>query len=95
VRAAMFAWEALVSAECKGYAWDDWEIRKAAGEDLEERSRAAHCDPCWRDAYRTVRTLRNALAHGTPPQDGRSRDLLASPEKLRAALKGALDRLLP
>jgi CRISPR-associated Csx2 family protein len=95
VRAAMFAWEALVSAECKGYAWDDWEIRKAAGEGLEERSRAANCDPCWRDGYRTVRTLRNALAHGTPPQDGRSRDLLASPEKLRAALKGALNRLLP
>ena len=95
VRAAMFAWEALVSAKCKGYAWDDRDTRKAAGEALEERSRGDDCDPCWRDAYRAIRTLRNALAHGTPPQDERSRDLLVSPEKLRTALQGALDRLLP
>jgi CRISPR-associated Csx2 family protein len=95
VRAATFAWEALVSRECTGYDWQKWETRKAAGEALDEKLKAPDRDGARADAYRTIRTLRNALAHGTPPEDDRFRKVLASPERLREALQGAIDRLLP
>jgi CRISPR-associated Csx2 family protein len=95
VRASVFAWEALVSRECKGFDWDWWETRKAAGDALDMKFRAPECAPELRVAYRTLRSLRNTLAHGIPPAEGRFRDLLASPEKLREALERALDRLLP
>jgi CRISPR-associated Csx2 family protein len=94
VRAAMFAWEALVSRECKGHDQYCWERRKAAAEDLDNKSKAVDCEPAWKKAYRTVRNLRNALAHGIPPADSRSRGPLASSERLRAALQEAIDRLL-
>ena len=67
------------------------ETRNAAAEALEEKSRGRGCEPCWRNAYRTITTLRNTLAHGIPPQDRRFRDRLASPEKLRAALQSEFE----
>jgi CRISPR-associated Csx2 family protein len=94
VRAAMFAWEALISRYCAGYDWYKWKERKAAADALKNKVGAADCETEWGDAYRTINSLRNALAHGTPPEDPCLRDLLASPEKLRAALQGAVDRLL-
>jgi hypothetical protein len=95
VRAAAFAWEALVSAACPGYDWLNREQREAAAKALEEKFRGPNCDPAQADAWRTIRTLRNALAHGTPPRDERFRKLLASPERLREALGRAMDCLLP
>jgi CRISPR-associated Csx2 family protein len=92
VRAAVFAWEALVSAHCKGQA-GHWEAREAAIKTIEKKLKTATCDPGWRDACRTIRTVRNALAHGTPPPEG-YRDLVASPAKLRAALQSAMSCLL-
>jgi CRISPR-associated Csx2 family protein len=94
VRAAVFAWEALVSAACVGYDWHNRETRETAAKALEEKIKDPDCDPALADAYRTIRTLRNALAHGTPPQDDRFRKLLASPERLRTALERALDCLI-
>jgi CRISPR-associated Csx2 family protein len=94
VRAATFAWEALVSSACAGYDWHKWERRKAAAEALDQKFKAPDCDPECADAYRTIKTLRNALAHGTPPDDDRFRKLLASPERLHETLEGAVDRLL-
>jgi hypothetical protein len=95
VRAAAFAWEALVSRECAGFDWDNRETRKAAQEALDRKLDAPDVDPSDSEACRTIRALRNALAHGTPPQSQRFRDLLRSPERLREALRGAIDRLLP
>jgi CRISPR-associated Csx2 family protein len=95
VRAAVFAWEALVSGACVGYDWQNREKREAAVEAMDDKFNAPDCDPARADAYRTVRALRNALAHGTPPPADRFRRLLASPERLREALQRALDCLLP
>jgi CRISPR-associated Csx2 family protein len=95
VRAAAFAWEALVSRECAGFEWQKWQTRKAAAEALERKFNAPSCDGAQANAYRTIRTLRNTLAHGTPPEEDRFRKLLASPEKLHEALQDALDHLLP
>jgi hypothetical protein len=95
VRAAVFAWEALVSVACVGYDWHNREAREAAAKALEAKLKAADCDPAHAAAFRAIRTLRNALAHGTPPQDDGFRKLLSSPETLRDTLKGALVCLLP
>jgi hypothetical protein len=94
VRAAAFAWEALVSAACPGYDWLNRHQREAAAKALEEKFRGLNCDPAQADAWRTIRTLRNALAHGTPPRDERFRKVLASPETLREALQRAMGCLV-
>ncbi|MGH7112083.1 MAG: hypothetical protein ACREFK_16860 [Stellaceae bacterium] len=92
VRAVVFAWEALVSRECKGYELNRYKTREAAEKDLDRAFREADCEAA--QAYRTLKYLRNALAHGTPPQDERCRKLLQSPERLGAALRQAIDCLL-
>ena len=83
-----------MSRECRGHDWQAWETRKAAAEALDEKFKAQDCDPARKEAYWTIKTLRNALAHGTPPQDKRFRKLLASPERLHEALQAAIDQLL-
>jgi CRISPR-associated Csx2 family protein len=94
VRAAVFAWEALVSRACRGHDTQQREVREAAEKDLDKKFRAKGCDKAQADAFRTLRSLRNALAHGTPPPNERCRRLLASPQRLCAALRGAVDALL-
>lgn len=94
VRAAIFAWEALISRECKGYDPQQRETREAAEKDLEKKFSVKDCDKAQAEAFFTLRNLRNALAHGTPPLDERCRRLLQSPERLRAALEAAMACLL-
>jgi CRISPR-associated Csx2 family protein len=94
VRAAAFAWEALVTRECRGFPPYSRETREAAQRALDEKFKKADCDPAKGDAFRTIRGLRNALAHGTPPDDDRIRRLLGSPETLRPALLQAIQCLL-
>jgi CRISPR-associated Csx2 family protein len=95
VRAAAFAWEALVTRECKGFAPHAREGREAAQKALDEKFKAPDVDASQVEAFLTIRNLRNALAHGTPPQDDRFRQLLRSPERLRGALRRAIQCLLP
>lgn len=97
LRAAIFGWEALVTKECaaRNCAADDFQgARKEAMEALEAEIRAgAH--PDWkRQAYRTLRQLRNTLAHGRLPANGRCRTLLNDPTKLGPELEACLKRLL-
>jgi CRISPR-associated Csx2 family protein len=95
VRAAAFAWEALVSAACPGYDWHNRQVREDAQAALDGKFSMPDCDPAQAAAFHTIRILRNALAHGTPPQNPRYRRLLDSPERLREALQHAIDCLLP
>jgi CRISPR-associated Csx2 family protein len=94
VRAAQFAWEALISRECKGYDPQQREKREATEKDLDKKFRVKDCDKAQAEAFFTLRSLRNALAHGTPPPDERCRRLLKSPQRLHQALRGAMDCLL-
>ncbi len=94
VRAAQFAWEALVSRACKGPDPLVRAVREAAEKELDEKFKAKDCDKAQADAFFTLKYLRNALAHGTPPQGERYRRLLASPQRLYEALRGAIERLL-
>ena len=94
VRAAQFAWEAVVSRACKGHDPLVRAVREAAEQDLDEKFKAKDCEAAQADAFYTLKYLRNALAHGTPPQEERHCRLLRSPQRLHAALRGAIDRLL-
>jgi len=94
VRAATFAWEALVTRECKGYDWNLREVREQAVKALEGKFRSVERDAPEAEAFRTIRSLRNALAHGTPSEDDRIRALLQSPETLRQALRRSIQTLL-
>jgi CRISPR-associated Csx2 family protein len=89
VRASVFAWGALVSRECKGHDLHRRVTREAAENSLDQRFKTDRDGP-GAQAYRTIRYLRNALAHGTPPENESVRTLLRSPETLRHALQEAI-----
>lgn len=97
VRAAVFAWEALVTRECQARGYDDSrykEGREPAIEALEAEIQADE-HPDWkRHAYWTLKNLRNALAHGNAPSIERYRAPLRSEERLREELKSAISRLI-
>jgi CRISPR-associated Csx2 family protein len=95
VRAAIFAYEALVSRECRGYDLHRRDTRAAAERALDAKFGAADRDPRQRRAFRTIEYIRNALAHGTPPENARVHALLKSPDRLREALREATRCLLP
>jgi hypothetical protein len=95
VRAAAFAWEALVTRECKGYDFLNCVAREAAAKTLDGKFKEAGSAAPQAEAFRTIRSLRNALSHGTPPEDDRVRELLRSPEPLHEALQRAIQCLLP
>lgn len=95
VRAAAFAWEALVTRECKGYDLHNRIAREAAAKTLDGKFKEAGSNASQASAFRTIRSLRNALSHGTAPEDDRIRELLRSPEPLHEALQRAIQCLLP
>lgn len=97
VRAAIFGWEAVVTGECVKRGLDPLDFmagRNSAIEALEDEIKNdAH--PEWkRHAYWTLKTIRNALAHGNPPTIERFRRLLKDPENLAKELETSFKRLL-
>ena len=98
MRAAMFGWEALVTRECARrdeYDASDFEDRRRAIEDLEaEIIRAGHHSNGTRQAFFRLRSIRNALAHGNPPRDRRTRTILRNAGRLKEGLDEAFQRLL-
>lgn len=95
VRAAIFGYESLLSRLCIDQGRDPMdhatrdEIAKAFGVELHA---GQHAD--WkRDAFLTLRNLRNALAHGTPPTREALRNTLRDPAALAAEIQRCLQRL--
>lgn len=88
VRAAVFAWEAIITQECTrhGLDLDDFKEngdRKQAEAELKARLRAEGVR--WPDApQRRIKDLRNSLAHGSPPADWAPelRKALSDPDRL-------------
>lgn len=93
VRAAIFGWEALITRAClaRGLPPDRFDKgRKRAGDDLDaDVGLGRHPAP---DAYRTLKHLRNALAHGNPPPNP-YRNILQDPARLHGELQTVLQRL--
>ena len=97
LRAAIFGWEALVTKECRTRGYDPEayrEGREPAIEDLEKEIKADE-HPEWKgEAYWTLKSLRNALAHGLLRRNKRERELLRDPAQLYRQLETSLKRLL-
>ncbi|HNQ03692.1 MAG TPA: TIGR02221 family CRISPR-associated protein [Thiobacillaceae bacterium] len=101
VRAAVLAWEAIITLECTRHDLDFGDYaedgdRKQAEAELKSRLRTEGTN--WKEApQRRIKDLRNALAHGSPPASwaGDLRQALAAPAKLYEMLnrdmKAALD----
>lgn len=95
VRAAIFGYESLLSRLCLEQGHDplDYAARerlaRAFGEELHA---GEHAD--WkREAFLTLKNLRNALAHGTPPTREALRPKLRDRDKLAAEIQRCLHRL--
>jgi len=97
VRAAIFGWEALITKACQEYGLDPsnfQEGRRSAQEQLKENM-TLRTVPAWkREAFQTLRELRNALAHGDQPRNKRHRRLLLNPAELQREIEACLQRLL-
>lgn len=95
VRAAIFGYESLLSRlsleqgrDPLNYAERD-EVAQIFGDELRA---GEHAD--WtRIAFRTLKSLRNALAHGTPPANETLRRTLRDRDKLAAEVRRCLQRL--
>lgn len=97
LRAVVFGWEALVTRECIGRSLptdDHIKGREPAIKALEgEIDEDEH--PQWKaDAFRTLRAVRNALAHGSPPYRRGHRQLLRDSTRLGAELERVFQQLL-
>ena len=96
VRAATFGWEACVTRVCMEHGISDPEYsqeRVEAVKAFEKQLREGN-HPGWpKEAYRKLKSIRNALAHGTRPTVERYQKMLKDPNKLASALGSALDVL--
>ena len=96
IRTAIFGWEALTTRECdrRGFTAGDFSLgRKPAIDAFEEEIGNDRQHP-EREAFHRLRTVRNALVHGNPPNSAKARSLLKDPERLHRALEEALRALL-
>jgi len=87
LRAAIFAQEAVISAEVKaqGRRVDDTDARNEARDFLNEHE----------PRFPVLGRFRNSLAHGTRSRDPRVSSAFDSPERLAAALGDLFEALLP
>lgn len=97
VRATIFAWEALVTRECKARGYDPNNFRNGREPAIDEFEEEIQADahPDWkRHAYWRLKNLRNALAHGLLRSNARERQILRDPAGLHRELEASFKRLL-
>lgn len=95
VRAAIFGYESLVSRLCIEQRQDplDYPAREAVTQEFGRALHAGEHEDWKRGAFLTLRNLRNALAHGTPPAREALRRTLRDSGALTAEIKRCLQRL--
>lgn len=98
VRAAVFAWEGIITRECAGNGLDPQDFGeegdRAQGEKA-LRERLKQEGEVWSDSpHRRIKELRNSLAHGSPPWTQMLRNALSDPAKLHKQLEADLRRAL-
>ena len=96
VRAAMLGYEGYVSRLCSERGASNTEFspeRQEAVKAFEvELKGREHLEPKVK-GYRALRSIRNALAHGTRDREERYRAMLSDPDRLHRELEAALQRL--
>jgi hypothetical protein len=98
VRAAVLAWEAVITRECEhgGLDADDFgeEGERGQAEAL-LKARLQQQGTRWQDSpHRRLKDLRNALAHGSPPWSPVVRKALGDPDQLFRLLEADMKRVL-
>lgn len=95
LRASLLGYEAFLSRQVIDQGgdpanYDEREsIKKAFRQELKDGEHAE-----WkREAYHLLNNVRNACAHGIPPNYPRHQKLMKNPERLAGELQKALDRL--
>ncbi len=98
VRAAVFAWEALISRACADHGLDPDDYGENGGRDKAEalmRSSLMQQGMRWGEsAHFRLKNLRNALAHGSPPVVPALRQVVTDPDRLYKTLEADLKRTL-
>lgn len=96
IRAAMFGWEAFVTRECTGqrYDADNHGARRRAVEEFDEAIEDRRRPDARSRAFFTLRTIRNALAHGNPPSNRQYQAILGDADLLEKELRKAFNGLL-
>lgn len=89
LRAAMFGWESLVSMFCEQKCLDPQKR-----ENRERQNVLREVDPSKRRMCENLNQIRNALAHGSPPNTESARKMLADEQSLRTALQEAFNHLI-
>jgi CRISPR-associated Csx2 family protein len=95
VRAAIFGYESLVSRLCIEQGLDplDYPVREQVAQAFGAELRAGEHADWKREAFQTLKNLRNALAHGTPPTREALRRTLRDRKALKTEIQRCLQRL--
>ena len=95
-RCATLGLEAVITHHCESEGLDplDYDHRETVrNEQMEEARANGRRDP-HAEALLGLNQLRNALAHGTPPNFGPMQQVIRNPDRLGPTLQSMLDRLL-
>ncbi len=95
LRAAVLGIEAMITRLCFTEGSDplDYRARDAADKAFGAQLRDGEHTDWKRDAYWTLKNLRNAMAHGIPPNIRAHAQLLRNPERLHQRLDACLRQL--
>jgi len=96
VRATVFGWEAFVTRECtnRGLNPNDFNGgRDQALELLKSEHKLDQFPGRTHPTYKTLKNLRNALAHGTPPKTKEIKRLMLNPVDMAQALTNCFTEL--
>lgn len=94
VRAAIFAFEAVVSRECKSCGLDPLDFRPQGARDSAIKNFDSQHEAAVGKSFRMLKNLRNALAHGNPASHEQVRRIVTSRELLHAELRSVMTKLL-
>lgn len=98
VRAAVFAWEALINQECASNRLDPDDYGEDGDRAQAEalmRTSLQQQGVRWSDSsHSRLKNLRNALAHGSPPRSRKLQKVLSDPARLHETLEDDIERTL-
>lgn len=95
-RCATLGLEAVITHHCESEGRDplDYDHRETVRNEQMEEARANGRKDRHAEALLGLNQLRNALAHGTPPNFGPMQQVIRNPDRLGPTLQSTLDRLL-
>lgn len=95
LRAAIFAFEAVVTRECARHGLDPLSYANGREPAVDRRQKRLRWGSPDHAGYWMLKNLRNGLAHGNPEsKDKKYSEIIADPERLPRELEGAMEWML-